>query len=239
MFPINSTLLGSGDLFLWDMARKAGFLTMHKDGECGGLHDRFDWDSYSPGDITGYYGSPKNRTPAEYQFPAATLCPEYAHGSFQRTANGRYYEHAFRFLREFLSIEKYLRKFATIMELSTHFPGDIILDLDEDLAILLQQLSEQPQTAVVLTSDHGMHFGSLSSTPLGFVRHRHPFLSVVLPSALLSTSMKGALEVNQYRITSHLDTYRTLLELMFLPDSPPKVCALVLCPALIHVSRLL
>jgi hypothetical protein len=70
--------------------------------------------------------------------------------------------------------------------------------------------------AIVLMSDHGIHFGTEYRTKAGFVHHKLPLATLLMPKAYLAAhpEQRDALRGNLHALTTHLDMYRTLSELI-------------------------
>ena len=79
-------------------------------------------------------------------------------------------------------------------------------------------------TAIVLVSDHGLHYGKHLESFAGQVEHKLPLLKILLPPKVKSRhpQLLAAFRHNRQALTHHYDVYETLRGWTFFPNQPPK-----------------
>uniref|UniRef100_A0A7S0IZ33 Sulfatase N-terminal domain-containing protein n=1 Tax=Calcidiscus leptoporus TaxID=127549 RepID=A0A7S0IZ33_9EUKA len=97
--------------------------------------------------------------------------------------------------------------------------------LDADLAAHLLRLraDHAERTAVLLLSDHGIHYGRYyDGAKAGPQEHTLPLFYALLPRSLLAQrpALKAALCMNQRRLVSPFDVHATLRHILVYPDTP-------------------
>lgn len=97
--------------------------------------------------------------------------------------------------------------------------------LDAALAAHLLKLREAhgSHTALLLLSDHGIHYGSYhDGATAGLTEHSNPLLYLLLPRATLATRpvLERTLSANRRRLVSPFDLHATLLHLLTYPSPP-------------------
>jgi Protein of unknown function (DUF229) len=102
----------------------------------------------------------------------------------------------------------------------TYELGDI--GADQTLLFVLRRFLQEygNNTAILLWSDHGFHYGQPLKFKEGRQIHHAPFLYMTVPTQFLSRhhGITDALEHNTKQVTTHTDAYRTMLDMMGVPD---------------------
>jgi len=97
--------------------------------------------------------------------------------------------------------------------------------LDADLAALLLRMAGTAlqDTVVLLLSDHGTHGIWYTEYEIGATEHQLPFLYVLAPDWLMRERPEWlrALSVNQRRLVTAHELYRTMRVLAAYPETPP------------------
>ena len=80
-----------------------------------------------------------------------------------------------------------------------------------DLWVLrfLQRVVDQ-HTIAVITSDHGLHYGAPSITPIGAAYRTNPLLLILLPKRMRGAKSKALQRSTSASLTTHLNTYAFL-----------------------------
>ena len=117
------------------------------------------------------------------------------------------------------------RRFAAINTMVAHEHFMLRLpSLDADLAALLLRMAPTvlQDTVVLLLSDHGSHGIWYTDFEIGATEHQLPFLYVLAPDWLLAErpGWLAALTVNQRRLVTVHELYRTMRILAAWPDKP-------------------
>ena len=110
----------------------------------------------------------------------------------------------------------------------TEIPHDRENDLssiEEYLLNLLKNLHKNgamEKTILFVYGDHGLSWGPIRSSPVGYLESRLPFFSIALPPVFKIKYPRHAanLEANKQKLVTFLDVHRTLLDLLELKDSP-------------------
>ena len=96
--------------------------------------------------------------------------------------------------------------------------------LDADLADMLLRMAPTvlQETVLLLLSDHGTHGIWYNDHEVGALEHQLPFLYVLAPDWLMRErpAWRDALAVNQRRLVTAHDLYRTMRTLAVWPDAP-------------------
>ncbi|KAF9315229.1 hypothetical protein BG003_003376 [Podila horticola] len=136
------------------------------------------------------------------------------------------HEHIMENMEGWLASNKGNKRFATYSFMDAHSPDHHHISFDRKLAKFVQDLLIgqegappllNPNSALVIMADHGLHYGRETYTFPGFIHHKIPPLFVALPKTLLEQrpEFTAALEQNQNRILSHLDLHQTFLHLAY------------------------
>ena len=98
--------------------------------------------------------------------------------------------------------------------------------LDADLAALLLRMASSVlrDTVMILLSDHGTHGIWYTEYEIGASEHQLPFLYVLAPDWLLRERPEwlAALTLNQQRLVTVHELYKTMQTLAVFPDAPPE-----------------
>ncbi|KAF6204347.1 hypothetical protein GE061_002688 [Apolygus lucorum] len=91
--------------------------------------------------------------------------------------------------------------------------------MDNDMVIYLKRLSDSGAlntTMVILLSDHGMRFGKIRETYIGYLEERLPFIYFSLPEWFKTAypSKVDNLVKNAHRLTSPFDVHMTLQDIL-------------------------
>jgi hypothetical protein len=130
------------------------------------------------------------------------------------------YRHLLDYVQSFLDLNSARRRFSTTILVETHEELVAYPTLDVELSDILAAWTTRDvsmrNAAIVLMSDHGIHFGTEYRTKVGFVHHKLPLATLLLPKAYLAahSEQRDALRSNLHVLTTHLDVYRTLSELI-------------------------
>ncbi len=128
--------------------------------------------------------------------------------------------------RQFLSSYRGLPRLSWTIYLEGHEPSfRAMANLDADLAAHLLRLraSHAHNTAVLLLSDHGIHYGKYyDRAKAGPSEHAMPVFYALFPRAHLARHprISRALCVNQRRLVSPFDVHATLLHMLSYPEPP-------------------
>ncbi|KAF9200193.1 hypothetical protein BGZ49_009597 [Haplosporangium sp. Z 27] len=136
------------------------------------------------------------------------------------------HEHIMENLEGWLSSTKGKRRFTTYTFLDAHSPDHNHISFDKRFAEFVQSLLVgqdgrppllSPKSALIIMSDHGLHYGRETYTLPGFIHHKLPPLFIALPNQLLNTHPEfvEALEQNRKKIVSHLDLHQTFIHLAY------------------------
>ena len=98
-------------------------------------------------------------------------------------------------------------------------------NLDADLAAHLLKLRARhgASTAILLVSDHGIHYGKYyDNAKAGPAEHALPLFYALLPRRVLAAqpATERALCINRRRLVSPFDIHATLLALLSFPERP-------------------
>lgn len=193
---------------------------------------------WSRGTVSHWTLLTESRMPALVNFPASSLCaaekmgtetcniiPErarYRNGfNYQLLCVGHepVYRHLLQYAQSFLHTNTASRRLSTSILVETHEQLVTYPTLDAELAAAIRGWTRGGEgglrdAAIVLMSDHGIHFGSEYRTKHGFIHHKLPLATLLLPRAYLDAhpAERAALRGNTFLLTTHLDMYRTLSE---------------------------
>lgn len=201
--------LKSNDEWLWDRLRAAGYVTLKGEDSCiensnmmqslapntthgSALHGLFCFDAFSRPNCIG-------------PDLASSILLEYGH--------------------QFISTYEKLRKgthtdlrWASFMHFVDSHEDTMLLSatLDPGLSNFLRELHRDAHfenSVVVVTSDHGLHYGPRFSTPQGRKEATEPILFIRIPESLKHKVDMDALHSNAHLWTTPFDLHETLLEL--------------------------
>lgn len=201
--------LKSNDEWLWDRLGAAGYVTLKGEDSCiensnmmqslapntthgSALHGLFCFDAFSRPNCIG-------------PDLASTILMEYGH-QFIST-----YEKMMK------ATDNDLR-WASFLHFVDSHEDTMLLSatLDPGLSNFLKKLDRDDyleNSVVIVSSDHGLHYGPRFSTPQGRKEATEPILFIRLPKSLKDKVDMDALHSNAHRWTTPFDLHETLLEL--------------------------
>ncbi|XP_076244034.1 uncharacterized protein LOC143185161 isoform X2 [Calliopsis andreniformis] len=146
------------------------------------------------------------------------------------TSFDRILDYSVDFARSFLNLP-YFGLFWTISVSHENVNG--LSSMDHRLLGKFKYLEREGilnDTMIVFLSDHGMRWGPIRNTFVGWYEERLPFLYIWLPEWFRTErpDAYSSLLVNQHRLTSPFDLYETLREVLTLSGGradPPSGCA--------------
>lgn len=120
-------------------------------------------------------------------------------------------------LDTFKDVPLYAMAFMTKL---THGDGTLSKRVDEHIYNFytsLQQKGHLNNTLLITFSDHGPRWGPIRATINGMVESRAPYLFLTFPPWFLDKypAVAANLKTNTRRLTSHVDTHATLLDLIY------------------------
>ncbi|CAJ0760422.1 4286_t:CDS:2 [Entrophospora sp. SA101] len=137
-------------------------------------------------------------------------------------------QHTLDWVEEFLNVYKGKKRYVSATFLDTHIEGQLHMEFDRNIRSLIEkmivgnkQTGEGPllskNSAIIIHSDHGLHYGSEYTFFEGYLHHKQPTMMMLLPNQLLDShpNFGYALKKNQYRLTTHMDLHQTLLHLAY------------------------
>jgi Protein of unknown function (DUF229) len=131
-------------------------------------------------------------------------------------------QHALSGLYRFFQANRGKRRLYTTAIVTPHTFGLGDIGADQTLKFALRRFLREfgNNTAILLWSDHGMHFGPPHEFKEGQKIHRAPFLYMTVPQQFLArhSDIADSLQHNTEQVTVHTDAYRTILDLMGVPD---------------------
>jgi hypothetical protein len=120
-----------------------------------------------------------------------------------------------------------VRALSWTIYLEGHEPSfRLMSSLDAALSSHLLQLRSSGRgqdTAIILLSDHGIHYGTYyDGSAAGPLEHATPLLYALFPRALLAAHprLEASLDANMRRLVSPFDLHATLLHLLSYPARP-------------------
>ncbi|XP_034949580.1 uncharacterized protein [Chelonus insularis] len=198
--------------FLWNNFKKAGYITAY--GEDDAHLSTFNYLKVGFVDPpTNYYLRPyvwatEKLLKAKYKYNA-----KYCTGP--ELAIDRIYNYAVEFAQTFLDLP-YFAFFWT--NTVTHNDVNGISSLDDYFLKKLKKLEKIGvfnNTLVIFLSDHGMRWGEIRNTFVGWYEERLPFLYLRIPDWLREDSkVVQALKSNEHRLTSPYDIYETFRDIL-------------------------
>lgn len=128
----------------------------------------------------------------------------------------RIFDYAVNFARTFVGVP-YFGFFWT--NTASHDNMNGISSMDSSVLQRLELLEQEAvlnDTMVVFLSDHGMRWGAIRNTFVGWYEERLPYIYIWLPEWFRreNPEARRALEVNQNRLTSPYDLYETFREIL-------------------------
>ncbi|XP_078045992.1 uncharacterized protein LOC144474710 [Augochlora pura] len=213
--------------FLWQNFRQAGYATAY--GEDETALNTFNYLKVGFMDPpTDYYLRPYMLACERLLKSRKRFGLKYCTGpevSFDRILN-----YAVEFARTFLGLP-YFGFFWT--NSVSHDSSNGISSMDDRLLEKFKQLERDGvlnETMVVFLSDHGMRWGAIRNTYVGWYEERLPLLYIWLPEwvRLERPDLYPSLRGNQHRLLSPFDLYQTLREVLSWSGgeaSPPSGCA--------------
>ncbi|KAF0400037.1 hypothetical protein F8M41_009622 [Gigaspora margarita] len=132
-------------------------------------------------------------------------------------------QHSLDWIENFLSEYSGKRRFITSTFFDTNIEGIINSGLENDLLNLIEKMiaKEKPllskNSAIIIYSDHGLHYGDEYRTFEGYLHHKQPIMMMLLPNQLLETypDFEASLEMNKDTLSTHSDFHQTLLHLAY------------------------
>ncbi|KAG0595708.1 hypothetical protein M758_UG190600 [Ceratodon purpureus] len=203
---------------VWDDFRNSGYVTLFTADTCQDLaaaymnrhspHNTssFDHELVAPfchSDFFAENANPFGNFKGPYSITARCLKGEQVH------------DHELRYLESFRNAYPGQPKFSLAWFLEGHEgTTEVLRNMDDGLVSYLTNLTEQDwnNTAVIIAADHGLHMGlNFGISQNGAVEHKNPFLAMMLPPWFVSRQNRhNALHVNQQRMVTALDIYKTL-----------------------------
>lgn len=198
--------------FLWHSFKKAGYITAY--GEDYGPINTFNYlKSGFVDPPTDYYLRPyvlatEKLLQIKYKFDS-----KYCTGP--KLAVDRIFEYAVDFANTFLGYP-YFGFFWT--NSVSHNDVNGISSLDMDLYNMFVKLDKQGSfndTMIIFLSDHGMRWGDIRNTFIGWYEERLPFIYLRIPEWFKQNNdVSQALKINENRLTSPYDVYETLRDII-------------------------
>ena len=106
-----------------------------------------------------------------------------------------------------------------------HESENDLSSIEEYVLNMLKNLNRKgalKNTILFVYGDHGLHWGEIRNSPVGYLEERLPFFSIALPLRFKEKYPRHAanLEVNKNKLVTFLDVHKTLLNLLEMKDSP-------------------
>ncbi|OAD55109.1 hypothetical protein WN48_05584 [Eufriesea mexicana] len=201
--------------FLWANFRNAGYATAYGEDETSlNTFNYFKVGFVDP--PTDYYLRPYMLACEKLLKVKKRFGLKYCTGP--ETSFDRILDFASDFARAFLG-QPYFGFFWTISV--SHENANGLSSMDERLLYKLKRLEREGvlnDTMIVLLSDHGMRWGPIRNTFVGWYEERLPFLYFWLPEwfRVERPEAYSSLRVNRHRLTSPFDLYETFREALSL-----------------------
>ena len=133
------------------------------------------------------------------------------------------------YVQEFV-LKFHERGFFSVSHL-TEIPHDSennLSSIEEYFLNMLKKLDEKgalKNTILFVYGDHGIRWGKIRKSPVGYLEERLPFFSIALPQRFKERYPRHTenLEANKNKLVTFLDVHKTLLNLLDLRDSPVPV----------------
>ncbi|CAL7941598.1 unnamed protein product [Xylocopa violacea] len=199
--------------FLWHNFRNAGYVTAY--GEDETALNTFNYLKM------GFTEQPTDYYLRPYMLACEKLLKvknrfglKYCTGP--ETNFDRVFDYAIEFARTFIGLP-YFGLFWT--NSVSHNNANGLSSMDGRLLDKLKQLEREGvlnDTMIVLLSDHGMRWGSIRNTFVGWYEERLPFIYLWLPEWFKAERPEAyaSLLANQHRLTSPFDLYETLRDVL-------------------------
>ncbi|XP_014480678.1 PREDICTED: uncharacterized protein LOC106747559 [Dinoponera quadriceps] len=210
--------------FLWHNFRNAGYVTAY--GEDETVLNTFNY--LKVGFVeppTDYYLRPYMLASEKLLKVKKRFNMKYCTGP--ETSFERIFDYAVNFARTFVGVP-YFGFFWTNTVSHDNMNG--ISSMDSRVLQrfeLLEQEAVLNDSMVVFLSDHGMRWGAIRNTFVGWYEERLPYIYVWLPEWFRRENPEAhrALEINQNRLTSPYDLYETFRDILGLAAEPSAGCA--------------
>jgi hypothetical protein len=145
-------------------------------------------------------------------------------------------EHIFRYTLDFATVFNTTPSFMmSWINNFSHSTNAIPEKTDERVFTFFQQLKETGAfntTFIIFLSDHGMRWGNIRKTAIGWYEERLPFIHVWVPEWFKQKhpDIYNHLKTNSRRLTSPFDLHLTLREILRLSRQDNASLAVVKCP---------
>ena len=129
-------------------------------------------------------------------------------------------EHIFRYITDFSTVFKSALYFGVCwINNFSHSSNTIPATVDERVALFFHQLNETgafDTTLIIFLSDHGMRWGDIRRTSIGWFEERLPFIYIWVPEWFTQKhpDVYINLKTNRNRLTSPFDLHLTLREIL-------------------------
>ncbi|XP_015114571.1 uncharacterized protein LOC107039467 isoform X2 [Diachasma alloeum] len=198
--------------FLWSNFRKAGYVTAY--AEDMGPTSTFNYQK------TGFIVPPVDYYLRSYMLASERLLKaktrfgtKYCSGP--ELEMDRVFDYAFNFAEIFAG-SPYFGFFWT--NTVSHNDVNGLSTVDDHLLGMFEKFEKSgviKDTLVVFLSDHGMRWGEMRKTFIGWYEERLPFIYLRLPDWMREdTSVVESLRINEHRLTSPYDLYETFREVL-------------------------
>lgn len=208
------------DKWVFDAYREAGYVTNFETNMCdwGVMEEVYPFDTLHP--------------PTDHHLMEPWCHVDYDVDKLYfrpmtRCLGGRpAHEPLMKYERDFLRSYAPLPRLSWSVYLEGHEPSfRAMANLDADLAAHLVRLraAHGERTAILLVSDHGIHYGKYyDGARAGPREHTLPLFYALFPRATLAQrpTLSRALCINQRRLVSPFDVHATLLHLLSYPHAP-------------------
>jgi hypothetical protein len=145
-------------------------------------------------------------------------------------------EHIFRYMIDFATVYNNTTSFMmSWINNFSHNSNEIPEKTDERVVTFFQQLEETGAfntTLIIFLSDHGMRWGKIRETAIGWYEERLPFIHVWVPEWFKQKhpDIYNNLKTNSKRLTSPFDLHLTLREILRLSREDNASLAVNKCP---------
>lgn len=145
-------------------------------------------------------------------------------------------EHIFRYIIDIVTVfESALYFVMTWINNFSHSSNAIPADMDDKVSVFFQELEDTGAlntTFVIFLSDHGMRWGDIRSTSIGWFEERLPFIYIWVPEWFKQKhpDYYKNLKTNRNRLTSPFDLHLTLREILEMSRQNDKRRVAYECP---------